>query len=61
MGTHISIDETSVSNSELYTIITNKAAGGQKGNVIALIEGVSSEVVIQTIEKHIAQDKLNLV
>lgn len=61
MGTHISIDETSVSNGELYTIITNKAAKGQKGSVIAIIEGVSSEVVIQVIENHIPEDKLNLV
>lgn len=40
VGTHISIDETSVSNGELYTVITNKAAKGQKGSVIAIIEGV---------------------
>lgn len=61
IGTHVSIDETSVSNGELYTIITNKAARGQRGCIIAIIEGVSSEVVIQTIEEHIAQDKLNMV
>lgn len=61
IGTHISIDETSVSNGELYTIITNKAARGQKGSIIAIIEGVSSEVVIQVIEEHIPQDKLDLV
>ena len=61
VGTHISIDETSVSNGELYTIITNKAAKGQKGSVIAIIEGVSSEVAIQVIEDRIPEDKLNLV
>ena len=61
IGTHVSIDETSVTNGELYTIITNKAARGQKGGVIAIVEGVSSEVVIQTIEEHIPQDKLNQV
>ncbi len=55
IGTHVSIDETSVSNGELYTIITNKAARGQRGCIIAIIEGVSSEVVIQTIEEHIRQ------
>jgi len=61
MGTHISIDETSVSNGELYTIITNKAAKGQKGSIIAIIEGINSDVVIQVIEDHIPQDKLDLV
>ena len=30
MGTHISIDETALSNDELYTVITNKTAKGQK-------------------------------
>lgn len=61
IGTHISIDETSVSNGELYTIITNKAARGQKGSVIAIVEGVNSETVIQIIEDHISEDKLNQV
>jgi transposase len=61
IGTHISIDETSVTNGELYTIITNKAARGLKGSVIAIIEGVSSEEIIQIIEKHIPEDKLNQV
>jgi transposase len=61
MGTHISIDETSVSNGELYTIITNKAARGLKGSIIAIVEGVSSEVIIQIIEDHIAEGTLNQV
>nr|MBZ1363235.1 DDE transposase [Dyadobacter fermentans] len=28
-GAHLSIDETSLSNGELYTIVTNKAAQGR--------------------------------
>ncbi|WP_293690840.1 MULTISPECIES: hypothetical protein [unclassified Spirosoma] len=32
LGTHLSLDETSLSQGELYTILTNKAAkGGQVG------------------------------
>jgi len=42
IGSHISIDETSVSNGELYTIVTNKAGKGRKGCLIAIIEGTSS-------------------
>jgi transposase len=61
IGSDVSIDETSVSNGELYTIITNKAAKGLKGSIIAIIEGVSSEVVIQVIEDHIPEEKLNQV
>ncbi len=61
MGTHLSIDETSVSNGELYTIVTNKIAKGRKGTVIAIVEGVSSEDVIQVLEDNISQDKLEQV
>jgi len=60
IGTHISIDETSVSNGELYTIITNKAAKGRKGCLIAVIEGTASQQVIEVIER-IPQEKLDLV
>ncbi|MCD4795063.1 MAG: hypothetical protein K8R54_17665 [Bacteroidales bacterium] len=42
IGTHLSIDETSLSNGDLYTILTNKAAKGKKGAIIAMIEGTGS-------------------
>ena len=51
IGSHISIDETSVSNGELYTIVTNKAGKGRKGCLIAIIEGTSSEQVIEVLER----------
>lgn len=51
IGTNISIDETSVSNGELYTIVTNKAAKGKTGCLIAIIEGTSSEQVIEVLER----------
>ena len=35
IGGFLSIDETSLSNGELYTIITNKAAKGGKGAIVA--------------------------
>lgn len=60
IGTHISIDETSLSNGELYTIITNKAAKGGKGCLIAIVEGVSSEKIIEVLER-IPQSVLDLV
>jgi len=31
IGTDLSIDETSLSNGEVYTIVTNKAAKGRRG------------------------------
>jgi hypothetical protein len=41
-GRHLSIDETSLSNGELYTIVTNKAAKGKKGCLVAMIKGTES-------------------
>jgi hypothetical protein len=47
----LSIDETSLSN-ELYTILTNKAAKGKKGAIVAMIAGTKAQTVIAIIEKH---------
>jgi len=58
IGTKLSIDETSLSNGELYTIVTNKAAKGKKGALVAIVEGTSSEKVIEVLEK-IPEEKLN--
>jgi hypothetical protein len=35
LGKRLSIDETSFSNGELYTILTNKAGKGKKGTIVA--------------------------
>lgn len=48
---NISIDETSLSNGELYTVLTNKSSKGKKGVLIAMIKGTSSETVISIINK----------
>ncbi len=47
---YLSIDETALSNGELYTILTNKEAKGQKGALIAIIEGSSSDAIIQILK-----------
>jgi len=41
----MSIDETALSNGELYTIVTNKDAKGKKGVLAAIIKGTKAEVV----------------
>lgn len=51
LGTHLSIDETSLSQGELYTVLTNKAAKGKKGALIAMIKGTDSERVIDVLRK----------
>jgi transposase len=47
----LSIDETSLSNGEFYTILTNKAAKGKKGAIVAMIAGTKVQTVIAIIEK----------
>jgi transposase len=49
IGEYLSIDETSLSNGELYTILTNKSAKGKKGVLIAIIKGTTAETVISII------------
>ena len=51
LGKYLSIDETSLSKGELYTIVTNKEALGQKGTIVAMIKGTRSEDVIRVLEK----------
>ena len=43
IGPHMSIDETCVSNGELYTILSNKDAKGGKGCIAAVVLGTKSE------------------
>jgi transposase len=56
IGEYLSIDETALSDGELYTIVTNKAAKGKKGAIVAIVEGTESEKVIEAIEK-ISEEK----
>ena len=51
IGPHLSLDETSLSHGELYTIVTNKSAKGKKGSIVAIVAGTSSEVVVNVLEK----------
>ena len=38
IGKRLSIDEVAVTNGELYTVLTNKAAHGKRGALVAMIE-----------------------
>jgi len=49
IGTHLSIDETALSNDELYTVVTNKAAKGLKGAIVAMVRGTQAEKVIEAL------------
>lgn len=51
IGPHLSIDETALSNGELYTIVTNKDAKGRKGSIVAMIRGTQAESVIEVLRR----------
>ncbi|QDK77611.1 transposase [Spirosoma sp. KCTC 42546] len=51
LGSHLSLDETSLSQGELYTILTNKAAKGGKGSIVAIVAGTKADTVIEVLRK----------
>lgn len=51
IGTHLSLDETSISNGELYAILTNKSAKGGKGSLVAMVEGTKAEDISNVFNK----------
>lgn len=51
LGERLSIDETAVSQDELYTIITNKAAKGGKGALLSIVEGTKCSDIVNVLSQ----------
>ena len=51
IGPHLSIDETSLSRGELYTIVTNKDAHGREHSLVAIILGTDAGAVIHALRQ----------
>jgi hypothetical protein len=51
LGKRLSIDETALPMAN-STILTNKAAKGKKGTIVAMIAGTKAQAVIAIIEKY---------
>jgi transposase len=51
IGKHLSLDETALSQGELYTILTNKSAKGKEGAIVAIVAGTMSENVSNILMK----------
>lgn len=47
----LSLDEVSLSDGELYSVLTSKRANGRKGAIVAIIKGTRSETVIHHLLK----------
>ena len=50
IGEHLSIDETCLSQGELYTFLTNKEGRGGKGTLVAAVRGTKAETVIAVLK-----------
>jgi transposase len=51
ISTQLSIDETSFSQGELYTVVSSKHAKGKKGTIVAIMKGTKAENIISILEK----------
>jgi transposase len=51
IGAFLSIDEVALTQGELYTVVTNKLAKGQKGSIVAMVAGTNSDLVIGVLQK----------
>lgn len=60
VGPNMSIDETALSDGELYTVLTNKDARGGKGALAAIVAGTKAEVVREALD-NIPQERRDLV
>lgn len=60
VGTRLSSDEAALSKEELYTIVTNKKAKGNKGSIVAIIATTKTEPIIKHLFK-ISSTKRNKV
>lgn len=60
IGPYLCIDETSLSNGELYTIILNREAHGGKGAIVAIVKGTKADDVIAVLER-IPEEELESV
>ena len=60
LGKNLSIDEVAISNGELYTIVTNKAAHGKKKALVAIVAGTKVQTITDILAK-IPLEKRNIV
>ena len=61
IGPNLALDETSLSNGELYTLLTNKDKRGKKGSIVGIFKGTQAKKIIALIKEHIPADLRNIV
>ena len=60
LGKYLSLDETTLSKGELYTILTKKEAHSKKGSIVAIVKGTKAQDVINVLNK-ILVERRNMV
>lgn len=61
LGPKLSIDEVSLSNGELYTVVTNKGAKGRKGTLVAIIKGTKASVISAILMKISLNERIKVL
>jgi transposase len=61
IGPYLSLDETALSNGELYTIITNKSKKGKKGSIVAMLKGTAAGEIIEILKNKLTLKQRNTV
>lgn len=51
IGPRLAIDESSLSNDELYTFVTNRDRHALEGSLVAVVTGTKSEAIIQALKQ----------
>lgn len=51
LGSYLSLDETSISNGELYTILTDKAKKGGQGALVSVVAGTGIKEIVPVFTK----------
>jgi transposase len=60
MGIRLSIDETVLSDGDIYTIVTNKDARGKKGALVAMVKGTRASEVAEILMKIPMGDRIKV-
>ena len=51
IGADLGLDKTSLSNGEVYTLLTDKEAHGRNGTLVAMIRGVAADAASHVLRK----------
>lgn len=60
IGPHLAIDESSLSNGELYTFVTNRDRHTNERSLVAIVSGTKSEDVIQVLKQIDVEERLKV-